>query len=32
LKGLRVGEVKRYVQEGEINPVYSLAKVRNGAA
>ncbi len=32
LKGLRVSEVKRYIQEGEINPVYNLAGVRNGAA
>lgn len=32
LKGLRVSEVKRYIQDGEINPVYSLAAVRNGAA
>ncbi|MDY7075447.1 MAG: NAD/NADP octopine/nopaline dehydrogenase family protein [Chloroflexota bacterium] len=32
LKGLRVSEVKRYIQDGEINPVYSLAEVRNGAA
>ncbi len=32
LKGLRVSEVKRYVQDGEVNPVYSLAAVRNGAA
>jgi opine dehydrogenase len=32
LKGLRVSEVKRYIQDGEVNPVYSLAGVRNGAA
>jgi opine dehydrogenase len=31
LKGLRVSEVERYVQEGEVNPVYSLAGVKNGA-
>ena len=32
LKGLRVSEVKRYIQDGEVNPVYSLAGVRNGTA
>jgi len=32
LKGLRVSEVKRYIQDGEVNPVYNLAGVRNGAS
>ena len=32
LKGLRVSEVKRYIQDGEVNPVYSLAAVRNSAS
>ncbi len=27
LKGLRVGEVKRYIQNGEVNPVYNLTGV-----
>ena len=31
LKGLRVGEVKRYVQEGEVDPVYAPAGAQNGA-
>ncbi|MGD9100266.1 MAG: NAD/NADP octopine/nopaline dehydrogenase family protein [Anaerolineae bacterium] len=30
LKGLRVGEVRRYVQEGKVNPVYTFAKGGNG--
>ena len=30
LKGLRVGEVKRYVQEGKIDPVYTFAERGNG--
>jgi len=29
LKGLRVSEVRRYVQEGRINPVYALARARS---
>jgi len=29
LRGLRVSEVKRYVQEGQINPVHVLAKSGN---
>jgi opine dehydrogenase len=32
LKGLRVSEVKRYVDVGEINPVYHMAGGRNGGA
>ncbi len=32
LKELRVSEVKRYIQDGEVNPVYNLAGVRNGVA
>jgi hypothetical protein len=30
LQGLRVGEVKGYVQEGKIDPVYTSAARRNG--
>jgi opine dehydrogenase len=30
LKGLRVSEVKRYVQEGKVNPVYAFAGGGNG--
>ena len=30
LKGLRVSEVKRYVDVGEINPVYHMARGTNG--
>jgi hypothetical protein len=30
LKGLRVSEVKRYVQEGKVNPVYVFADDKNG--
>jgi len=32
LKGLRVGEVMRYVQEGQVNPVYSLTRGRTGGS
>jgi opine dehydrogenase len=32
LKGLCVGEVTRYVQDGRVNPVYSLAGGQNGGA
>ena len=32
LKGLRVGEVMRYVEQGHVNPVYALAGGRNGGS
>jgi opine dehydrogenase len=32
LKGLRIAEVKRYLEEGRINPVYSIAGGRNGGS
>lgn len=32
LKGLRVSEVMRYVEEGRVNPVYPIAKGRNDGA
>ena len=30
LKGLRVSEVRRYVQEGKVNPIYALAGGQSG--
>jgi opine dehydrogenase len=32
LKGLRIAEVKRYLEEGRINPVYIIAGGRNGGS
>jgi opine dehydrogenase len=32
LRGLRVSEVMRYVQEGEINPVYIFTEGGNGSS
>jgi hypothetical protein len=32
LQGLRVSEVMRYVEEGQINPIYALAGGQNGGA
>ena len=32
LKGLRVCEVLRYVQEGQVNPVYAFASGEKGDA
>jgi len=32
LKGLRVSEVKRYVEQGQINPVYTFAGEHSGSS
>jgi hypothetical protein len=32
LKGLRVGEVRRYVQEGKVRPIYARAAGNNGGS